>query len=114
MTEILLHIIQRDVWEGVKETPEYRAPSLETQGFIHCSTVHNVLSVANFLFKDEDKLVLLCINPDKLLAKFKFEPVDNNMFPHIYGSLNTDAVERVLDFKKDTTGMFVLPESLKT
>lgn len=44
-------------------------------------------------FAGRDDLVLLEIDPARLRAELKYEPApDGELFPHVYGPLNIDAV----------------------
>jgi uncharacterized protein (DUF952 family) len=104
----ILHIAAKDKW--TKEAKEYRADTLETQGFIHCSTPEQVIEVANYLFSERNDLLLLVIDEEKVQAHIKYEDGGNGKFyPHIYGPLNTDAVISVLEFKPEKDGLFTLP-----
>ena len=84
---------------------------LATQGFIHTSRPHQLLRVANAIFKGQRDLVLLYIDPHAVSAEIKYEapPGSQEAFPHIYGPLNTDAVIKVVDFLPDAAGLFTLP-----
>ena len=123
---IILHIISRADWErALLVDGRYRAASLETEGFIHCSTPELVVSVANAFYKDAKGLVLLCIDPNRVAAEIRFEPPahvdgtpadmqveDGALFPHIYGPLNGDAVLMVVPFEPDSDGTFSLPPEI--
>jgi uncharacterized protein (DUF952 family) len=51
------------------------------------------------------------VNARLVKTELKFEEVPNvGTFPHVYGALNLDAVERVIDFEPNLDGKFVLPE----
>jgi uncharacterized protein (DUF952 family) len=55
--------------------------------------------------------VLLEIDPTKLTADLRFDPVPNlGSFPHLYGPLNIDAVQQVFPFEPDDDGSFSWPE----
>jgi uncharacterized protein (DUF952 family) len=113
--DIILHITTRDAWERATVSRSYRADTLESQGFIHCSKPEQVIRVANSLFRGQDNLVLLCIDSGEVDAEIRYENLEGGeqRFPHIYGPLNVEAVVRVLDFKPCPDGAFVLPESLR-
>jgi uncharacterized protein (DUF952 family) len=109
---IILHITHYDQWQQAKRTGFYRGDTLDSEGFIHCSTPQQIIKVANTFFKDEKGLVLLCIESDKIQAKIKYECVEEDYYPHIYGLLNIDAVIQVLDFEPGEDGKFELPGAI--
>jgi uncharacterized protein (DUF952 family) len=111
---VILHITTRDEYDPGKP---YRAPSLETEGFVHCSDFGSVHLPANRLFAGRTDLVLLEIDPAKLDVPLRWEPgvpPDPNgaWFPHVYGPIPQSAVVAVHDFPPGENG-FVLPESLQ-
>ena len=116
--ELILHITSRDVWQVAESQGEYRADSLETEGFIHCSTPAQVLFVANSgdRFRRLPAPVLLCIDPAKVTSEIRPENLEggDSLFPHIYGPLNLDAVVTVLDFPPDANGKFLLPPEIRS
>ena len=48
---MIYHITSRSAWDEAKARGEYRAPSLESEGFIHCSTRNQLLQVANAFYR---------------------------------------------------------------
>ncbi len=106
------HITKRIEWENAKLVGSYRAESLESEGFIHCSTRSQLTKTANKFFKNQTNLVLLYIDENQVASEIKYEPADNDLFPHIYGELNLDAVYQVIDIEPDTEGLFNLPENI--
>ncbi|HEY9821096.1 MAG TPA: DUF952 domain-containing protein [Candidatus Sericytochromatia bacterium] len=107
------HITKRQQWEQAKLAQVYRSETLESEGFIHCSTPQQVLKVANAFFRGQQGLVLLGIDSGKVQAEIRYEEVDGKeYFPHIYGALNTEAVIEVLDFEPRDNGQFKLPKPL--
>jgi uncharacterized protein (DUF952 family) len=111
---MILHITKMTDWESAKKQGEYRAPSLDAAGFIHCSLAEQVVRVADFNFKGQSGLALLEIDEARVKAEVKYEDLGNEgqLFPHIYGPLNLDAVERVHLFPCGADGRFALPVSL--
>lgn len=85
---------------------EYRAASLESGGFIHCSRLDQVLKVVNSFYADLPDLVLLWIDAKRVDAEIRWEPADDDVFPHVYGPLNLTAVERVSEFVPDPDGVY--------
>jgi len=108
---MILHIAHRDDWEAALAAGEYRAGSLATEGFIHCSTPEQVLIPANERYQGQRGLLLLVIDPNRLATNLVYEDCyETGMtFPHIYGPLNLDAVLRVVPFPPGPDGRFSLP-----
>lgn len=118
---MILHITTDKEWKKAQVEGEYTAPSLKTDGFIHCSTLKQTVDTANVFFKGQRGLVLLCIDENKLKSECKYEnpagggqhnPNAGNLFPHIYGPIYISSVIKVVDFPSNENGLFTLPEEL--
>ncbi len=108
----IFHIADRQQWQIAEATGTYRHPSLDTEGFIHCSIAEQVVWVANSFFRGQTGLVLLQLDPAKL-TDLRFDPVpDVGLFPHLYSELPVGAVVRVFEFTPSSTGEFALPADL--
>lgn len=109
----ILHITKRQQWEQAKNLGTYRANSLDSEGFIHCSKSTQILKVAKRFFDNQKELVLLFIDSEKVQAEIRYEPAEiGELFPHIYGELNIDAVYQVIDFEAGEDGLFELPQEV--
>ncbi|QSJ17910.1 DUF952 domain-containing protein [Nostoc sp. UHCC 0702] len=109
----ILHITQRQQWEEAKFIGNYCADSLDTEGFIHCSQLRQFVKVANRFFFNQKDLVLLFIDSEKVQAEIRYEEAEiGELFPHIYGELNVDAVYQVVDFESGEDGFFELPQEV--
>jgi uncharacterized protein (DUF952 family) len=109
VTEPIYHIASENTWLDALEFGEYFHPSLGSEGFIHCSTRSQVISTANRYFQGQSGLVLLEIDPDLAAAEIRFEAAEGEVFPHLYGPLNLDAVVDVSRFQPDAEGDFHFP-----
>jgi len=91
---MIYHVTKRSDWEKAIARGFYEAASLQTEGFIHNSTKDQVAGVLDRYYRNENDLVLLHIDEAKLTSPLKYElaPSVNEMFPHIYGTINLDAV----------------------
>jgi uncharacterized protein (DUF952 family) len=95
----IYHITTVPAWQAAQQQDSYGHPSLETEGFIHCSYRHQVAETAQVHFKGQTELLLLRIDPTRLKAELKAEVSRSGAaFPHLYGPLNLDAVERMCPF----------------
>lgn len=106
--ENIFHIVAAEVWSDSNAEANYSSPSLDVEGFIHCSTASQVIKTANRVFKGCDGLVVLIINPNKLVSKLVYEDTSGSGedFPHIYGPLNRSAVEGVQPLRVGPDGFF--------
>jgi uncharacterized protein (DUF952 family) len=102
----ILHITTRPDWQAALEAGSYRADSLDSEGFIHCSTSEQIAATANRFYAGQSDLLLLHIDPELLAAELRWEPADGQDFPHIYGLINLDAVVGVESFGPDGDGVF--------
>lgn len=110
---LILHITQAAAWQAAQRAGSYPEPPLAPQGFIHCSRPDQVIRVANYIFRGQQDLVLLCIDTSLLNAILDPTGLEGEEdFPHIHGQINLDAVVAVLDFPPDEDGAFALPKSL--
>ena len=117
---MILHILRRSELEEARKTGSYVPPSLENEGFIHCSTERQVVETANLFFRGQRGLVIIVIDERRLTAELKHEaPASmghertDGLFPHLYGPLNLDAVAAVHEFPCDADGRFELPDALR-
>ena len=110
-SESLYHITSRDDWDRARLRGEYRADSLATEGFIHASTPRQVAGSANRFFRGRTDLLVLRIDPAKVIAEIRPERSSHSPepFPHIYGALNLDAVVEVVPLPPDGSGGFSWP-----
>jgi uncharacterized protein (DUF952 family) len=122
---MIYHITTRDAALESRQVGEYRAESLSNEGFIHLSGIHQVLDVANNFYTGQHGLVLLEVDVSRLEAELKYEPPvhppssasvpsTDQLFPHLYGPLNFDAVVAVYDIEPNPDGKFSLPAELNT
>ncbi|WP_445182518.1 DUF952 domain-containing protein [Pseudonocardia sp. Cha107L01] len=110
---VIYHIAYRADWEQARRAGQYsvstRGVSLAEQGFIHASTAAQVAGVANAFYTGEEGLTVLVIDEDKVGPPIEYEPPAPGMaelFPHIYGPLNTDAVIDVRPLEAGGDGRF--------
>jgi uncharacterized protein (DUF952 family) len=115
----ILHITTWADWDAARAAGSYRPPSLEQEGFIHCSTPAQAVETADKYFHGRTDLILLCIDESRIAGALRYEPPatiggapdprSGELFPHIYGPLDPDAVVRTVAFPCDRDGRFALP-----
>jgi uncharacterized protein (DUF952 family) len=116
---VICHIVKRSEWMIAVARGSYAPASLQAEGYIHCSTLAQVIDTANRFYRGQDDLVLLLIDESQLKAELKYEAPtmdrgesSGELFPHLYGELNVDAVGRVVELPCEVDGSFQLPDGL--
>ena len=116
---MIYHITSRLAGLEAQERGEYRAESLEGEGFIHCSTSTQVLPVARKYYDGQSDLVVFAIDPSRLTSELRWEPPsggapppgapEGELFPHVYGPINLEAIVNVYDLEVNPDGSHRLP-----
>ena len=110
---MIYHMAWRSDWDAGIADGVYRNPSLETEGFIHCTHEPGLLvSVANQFFAENraEDLLIVSIDPKRVAAEIKDEdPGVCIAFPHVYGPIELDAVLG-FDTMRRVSGGWRLPE----
>jgi glutathione S-transferase len=113
MVNQIFHIAEVQAWSDAQADGDYRQSTigrtLDDDGFIHCSRFNQVEVVANAAYRGRRDLLLLVIDPTKVGAEIRDENLDggSDLFPHIYGPLNLDAVVEVRQIPVGPDGRFV-------
>ena len=94
---MIYHVTTKEDWQQALAAGEYTHPSLAAEGFIHNSRKEQVQGVLDRYYSGKADLLLLHIDELKLTSELKYElaPSVNEMFPHIFGPINIDAVVNV-------------------
>jgi uncharacterized protein (DUF952 family) len=112
----IYHITSRGAWIEATRSGRYAADSLESEGFIHCSTAAQVIPVARQFYQGQTGLALLVIDTRKVESPVQWEQSapppgigESAAFPHVYGPIGLEAIAACLDFEPDEVGEFALP-----
>jgi uncharacterized protein (DUF952 family) len=93
---LIYHVVKESEWKLCEEGEDYEAESLYTEGFIHCSFQYQLEDVLRKYFADEQKVIILHINPFLLRSEIIVEPATNGEFyPHVHGRINRSAIIKV-------------------
>lgn len=107
---VIFRISKSKDWEEAKSLGFYTG-ELNRDGFIHLSEYHQVIAVANHIYKGQKGLLLLAVDTEKLVVQVRYEKLGTvELFPHVYGVINIDAVIAVAEFSPNAHGLFELPE----
>ena len=102
----IFHIALKEKWERTISRSQYTEGSLQSEGFIHCSTAEQVVDTANKHFKGQSDLVLLKINTNDIVSVIAYEAYAENgeTYPHIFGPIAHDAIKEVIEFPVSSDG----------
>jgi uncharacterized protein (DUF952 family) len=111
----IFHISEASGWAEAQASGIYGRSTLgrtvDEEGFIHCSYWGQVEAVANAYYAGQRDLLLLVIDPARVVPEIREEAVGLERFPHIYGPLNLDAVTEVRPFVTREDGRLVAPDA---
>jgi uncharacterized protein (DUF952 family) len=104
----IYHITSKPQAMAAREKGIYEPTAFAQEGFIHCSYAHQVLPVANRIFRGRRDMVVLEIDPSGLGCPVVDENLEGGteLFPHVYGRLKMTAVIRIHDLPCDSDGRF--------
>lgn len=113
-------ITRKQMWERAKHDKVYIHSTIDKRlqevGFIHCTFPAQTMEIVSRRNDKVEDLVLLLIDPDKVKSEVKYENALSGRpgtFPHIYGPLNTDAVYKVIEVRRDPRGYYAEPDDIK-
>jgi len=98
---MIFHITDSESWHKYKSRTHFMRP--EGNKFIHASTKDQLKGTWERYFKGRRELLLITIDPLNVNPEIKYEDLtqSSQLFPHIYGDLNLDAVVKVEEFVID-------------
>ena len=97
--EFIYHVTTKSWWEATKKAGKLSSPRFEEEGYIHCATAQQVPGVLQRYFANQTDLVKLTLNKAKIQPPLVFELAGslNEVFPHVHGPINLDAVVEETD-----------------
>lgn len=111
----MLHLLPLAHWRAAERW--IAPPSLEQEGFVHCTDdTETLVKVANHFYRDDPgAFVVLVLDPDAITAEIRYEaPVGvapglgpDLVFPHVYGPIEVSAVREVLYARRELGGRFL-------
>jgi len=125
----VFHLVSASYYDRQPANQPYLSATFGQEGFIHCtSDIDTLLRVADAFFAElEETLLMLEIDPAGLSAPLKYEPAipptqtgstgepaftpdPDQLFPHIYGPLDRQAIVRIFALRRDPSGRWQMPE----
>lgn len=105
-------ICPASAWREAERQGAYRGSADDVRdGFIHFSTATQVPGTARKYFAGQKGLFLVAVDPEALRDSLRWEPArGGELFPHLYGELDFDAVISVMDLPLRSDGSHTIPE----
>ncbi|MFE0642706.1 DUF952 domain-containing protein [Streptomyces sp. NPDC058877] len=111
---MIYHVVTPADWSARPEEP-YAPASLAEEGFVHCSPdAPTTLAVVNAFYRTVSRpLLVLVLDEDRIAARTEWEAAvpspppgvpEGTLFPHVFGPIERDAVDRVLEVVWDEDG----------
>ena len=97
--DVLYHLATEAEWAEHRDEGAIVPPSLETEGFVHCSWGHQVAGTVAKHFDGVTDLLALRLDADRLGDVDLVEEDTHGSgqaFPHVYGAVPVDAVTQVV------------------
>ncbi len=103
MNQPLLHVAREADLARARKSGRYRAPSLDTEGFLHCCEPHQLDGVLRRWFAGVHDASVLHIDPGRLDARVVRENTTGGaeLFPHVYGEVPMGAILEVVPLRRD-------------
>jgi len=105
---ITYHLVPSSVWDTGKSSEWYKPEAYDVDGFIHCTNgIDQLVDVANmFYVTDAREFRVLILDAGRITSDVRYDD-DGQLFPHIYGPLNTSAVIGELAVTRAQDGSFL-------
>ncbi|MEM7142873.1 MAG: adenosine deaminase [Actinomycetota bacterium] len=110
----LVHLAEATRWEATRERGSYLPAEWDRDGFIHLSSLHQLLTPANRFYRGRDDLVALVLDAHLLGSAVVWEAGTGTVerFPHLYAAITPDAVLAEVPMRAEPDGGFLLPPAL--
>jgi|APFre7841882724_1041349.scaffolds.fasta_scaffold35922_3 uncharacterized protein (DUF952 family) len=89
-----MHLTSMARWAAAQDSGALVAPSLATEGFLHCAFADQVGGVIERHWRGAGEIMALTLDPQKLAGRLRVERSagSGQDYPHLYGELPLAAV----------------------
>ncbi|MCY7352014.1 MAG: DUF952 domain-containing protein [Cytophagaceae bacterium] len=108
---MIYHLVHPTHWNQFSEQALYFSETFDQEGFIHFSTESQVAGVLQRYYRGMPRLLNVHVDEAKLTSELRFEAATGgDLFPHVYGPLNREAVVTVEEILQPLTiGLVLFP-----
>ncbi len=113
--DVTFHLVPKKYFDSLDPKRDYAPRDLAREGFIHCTDgAEEMAKVANEFYKpDSEPHYYLYIDKARVRAPIRYHDA-LEIYPHICGALNRDAIVAVRTARRDANGNFSPPEKLSS
>ncbi|HXI81485.1 MAG TPA: DUF952 domain-containing protein [Verrucomicrobiae bacterium] len=108
MTRLTYHLTPLEWWDGAPADQPLGAPSLEAEGFIHCTDgAAAMVATANRHYRDDPRpFVVLTVDLDGIASRWRVDD-PSGIYPHVFGAIDRAAIVGVVPAPRDPDGRFL-------
>jgi uncharacterized protein (DUF952 family) len=101
------HLVPAAAWSATVPAAAYEAPSLEAEGFIHCTDGVAALGATfdRYYAADPRPFLALTLDLDALDVPWRYD-VPESPYPHIYGPIERSAIVGISGVDRTADGRF--------
>ena len=98
-TNIIFHLIEKEVWDALPKQDPYAPASLASEGFIHFSTKAQLPNTLQRYYPADVEMIALEVDVNEIPSSdVKWEEsYPEEFFPHLYAALDLNKVKQVHD-----------------
>ncbi len=110
MSETTFHLVAAEYYRDCDSSEPYLPAAFDDDGFVHCTDgAANLAETANRHYKDDRRMyVALVIDQSKLAAPVRYDD-DARIYPHVFGSINREAIVSIVPVLRAADGSFLPP-----
>ena len=110
---IAYHGTPKRYFDALDPSAPYVPEPFALEGFIHTTEGREAVSITltKYYKSSAEAWVMLYIDQDRVTSPMRYDD-PAQVFPHIYGPLNRDAIVAVMDIDRAPDGTFMKPEPL--
>jgi uncharacterized protein (DUF952 family) len=92
----ILHVTTPEAWEEARRRGAVHPPSLDREGFVHCSTRRQLAATLARHFAGAGPLVALVVDREAVAADLRWaESHPGELFPHVHAPIPVRAIVAV-------------------
>lgn len=102
-----LHLVPTEIWTGSDPARPYAPPSIEDEGFVHCTNGEDeVLRTGDRYYREDPRdWLVLTIDLERVTAPWTVADPDER-FPHVHGVIDRAAIVDVRRVLRSSDGSF--------